>query len=116
MLDDGSLTTDEKEINDKVNQHFQNIAKPRFDLSNDIPDDWKIHYAPRHIDRMIYDTQLTTIDIDELNNILNQCPNGKAAGVSGITYELLKHSSKQFKHYLLMLFNGCLKAGLTPTN
>jgi hypothetical protein len=52
--------------------------------------------------------------MDELNGIINHCPNGKAAGVSGITYELVKYASKEFKQYLLKLYNDCLTAGITP--
>ena len=59
---------------------------------------------------------MSPISIDELNEILSECPNNKAAGVSGITYELVKHSSKYFKAWLLKLYNGCIKTGSTPTN
>src|ERR1043165_4936457 len=116
MLDDGTLTTDEQEIADKVNHHFQSAALPVMDPPDEIPDEWKPSYEPLPIDDSIYKSQLDLIDMNELNETLNQCPTGKAAGVSGITYEMIRYASKQYKLHLLNLFNGCLKTGLTPTN
>ena len=116
MLDDGSLTTDEQEINNKVNDHFQNVAKPRDHAPTDIPDEWLPYYAPINIEDSVYNSQLNPIEMDEFNGIVNHCPNGKAAGVSGITYELVKYASKEFKQWLLKLYNGCIVAGITPTS
>ena len=59
--------------------------------------------------------QLSDITLDELNEILRECPNDKAAGVSGITYKLIKHSSKHYKKWLIRLYNLCLNTGLTPS-
>ena len=39
MLDDGTLTTDEQEIADKVNHHFQTAALPIMDPPDEIPDE-----------------------------------------------------------------------------
>src|SRR5687768_7852005 len=110
------MITAEEEINDRVNHHFQTVAGSLPATSSQILKEWCAHYEPLPIDEHIYDSQLSDITLDELNEILAQCPNGKAAGVSGITYELVRYCSKQFKGFLIKLFNLCLKTGLTPTN
>jgi len=84
--------------------------------SQDIPNEWELDYAPLPIDDNIYNGQLSKIILDELNEILSECPNNKAAGVSNITYELIKLSSKHYKLWLIKLFNACLISGTTPTN
>ena len=115
MLDDGSLTLDNDEIDKKVVDHFQNIAGPNA-THQSIPEEWRSEYEPlRTISDDCYKDQLKHIDLQELNEILSICPNGKAAGVSGITYEMVRHSSKHFKLKLVELYNICIDNNDTPT-
>ena len=95
LLENGTLSTDETEINDRVTSYFQNVATLNSN-SQDIPNEWELDYAPLPIDDNIYNGQLSKIILDELNEILSECPNNKAAGVSNITYELIKLSSKHY--------------------
>src|SRR6266511_2855467 len=114
LLDDGSLTLDEGKINDKITEHFQNIAGPNTSQTV-IPPSWKDDYEPLpFIDDNWYNDQLSHINLEELNTTLSSCPNDKAAGVSTITYEMVRNSSKTFKLKLLELYNMSIDTGLTP--
>ena len=44
----------------------------------------------------------------EITNTLNQLPNNKACGPSGISYEMLKHAGTPFIEAITALFNQCL--------
>ena len=54
MLDDGSMTMDEHEINEKITRHFQTVAGPTTCTTNEIPPDWQPDYNPLPIDDSIY--------------------------------------------------------------
>ena len=76
---------------------------------------WKEEYAPlEHIPDTCYNDDLKDITIEELDSALADCPNGKAAGVSTVTYEMMKHIPRQFKEHVIKLYNWCLKSGLIP--
>src|SRR6266542_5599325 len=47
--------------------------------------------------------------LKEWINIINQLPNDKAPGTSGITNEMLKHIGPATQHYLWLLVKACLK-------
>ena len=114
MLDKDTLSLDPDEIETKVTSHFQTYAGPSNETST-IPEEWKADYEPNQmINEDWYKDQLTHVSLQELNAILGKCPNDKAAGVSTITYEFVKHSSKEFKRKLLLSFNMCLDLGLSP--
>jgi len=67
LLKDGTFTTDEQDIEDRIfNTPF---------LDNGIPEEWIVSM---NMDESIYDHQLDDVTID----ILVQCPNNKAKSVS----------------------------------
>jgi len=114
MIDDETLSLDQKEIETKVTSHFQTYAGPTTGKMT-IPDDWKKDYEPLPlINDNCYNDQLIHITLPELNEVLSKCPNGKAAGVSTISYEMVKHSSKEFKRKLILTYNMCIDLGITP--
>jgi hypothetical protein len=53
---------------------------------------------------------------DELEEVLSDLPNNKAAGPSKIKYEMLKKLGPIAKKTLLNLFNLFLNSGVTPAN
>src|SRR5436190_1986727 len=84
--------------------HFQTIAGlppqqiPSIDNMNDR---WRSEYSPLpHIDDSIYDALLFAPTDEEWSSTLKSLPNGKAAGISGIPYELLKHLPDDASKYL----------------
>ena len=52
--------------------------------------------------------------LKEWINIINQLPNDKAPGTSGITNEMLKHIGPATQHYLWLLVKACLKLNDIP--
>src|ERR1041385_4928624 len=62
---------------------------------------WRSEYSPLpHIDDSIYDALLFAPTDKEWASTLKSLPNGKAAGISGIPYELLKHLPNEALKYL----------------
>ncbi|KAG9291695.1 hypothetical protein G9A89_022114 [Geosiphon pyriformis] len=49
--------------------------------------------------------------MDELQQVIRNLPDGKAAGLFGISNKLWKHSDSLVLNSLLGIFNGCLKSG-----
>ena len=67
LLKDGTFTTDEQDVEDRIfNTPFPD---------NGIPEEWIVSM---NMDESIYDHQLDDVTMD----ILVQCPNNKAEGVS----------------------------------
>ena len=54
------------------------------------------------------------VDLDELVNCVKSLPNGKAAGVDGIPYEMLKASLPKIEMSLVKFFNSILGKDLFP--
>ena len=54
------------------------------------------------------------IQTDEWIKVLNTLPNGKAAGLSKISYEMIKKSSEKFKEILRKFLDLCLIIGDMP--
>jgi hypothetical protein len=54
------------------------------------------------------------IDDDELNGIIREAPNGKAAGKSQIGYEMFKNCRQKERIQLRNIFNKILEDGKVP--
>jgi hypothetical protein len=92
-------------------QHFQNFVQPAlhaYHNTTDLPSRWQQVYEPiSTINLAIYTDILSPISMDELNSVLNSLPSHKAAGPSGITYEMLKLLPDAGRSVLLNLCNQC---------
>jgi len=109
------LVTEGSEIRNMTAQHFQSIAG-NVNVDKHIPIEWLLYYDPSSdIDNHIYDALLADIDEEEFIERLNSLPNKKATGPSGISYEILKHSSSLMKKVLRQLFQACIKFGDYPS-
>jgi len=58
---------------------------------------------------------LTSPSDQEWTSTINNLPNGKAAGPSGISYEMLKHLGKDTSALLRSLVDDCLNLGCILT-
>src|SRR3954451_4460243 len=102
------LSTPDK-IKYEVNRHFQQVAGTTHSNKN-IPDDWQSTYQPlQNIDPTIYNELVTPPSADDWYRIIDQLPNGKAAGPSKISNEMLKHLGPQTKKFLWYIICGCLQ-------
>ncbi|GET62489.1 RNA-directed DNA polymerase from mobile element jockey-like [Rhizophagus irregularis DAOM 181602=DAOM 197198] len=104
------LITDEEKIKDIVNDHFQNIAgstnQPKI-----LSEYWAKFYFPQdEINDKIYKDLMVEPTNDELNEALNKLSNNKASGPTGISNEMLKHTSPEFKEIIrkliILIFNN----------
>src|SRR5581483_8277527 len=85
----------------------------KFDL---IPDNWKAVYSPiDSVDSSIYNSILHPVTDDEWISIFSTLPSGKAAGLSGIPYEMLKHLSPDASKYLRDLISLCFSTSFIPS-
>jgi hypothetical protein len=83
-----------EDIKQAAVHHFQNFVKHASHVYHnlvDLPFRWQQIYEPiSNINSEIYTDILNPISMDELTSVLNSLPLHKAAGPSGITYEMLK--------------------------
>ncbi|EXX64219.1 hypothetical protein RirG_144880 [Rhizophagus irregularis DAOM 197198w] len=78
-------------------------------------DYWKHEYEPRtDIDECIYESLMEQIELSEFEEILASTNNWRAPGISGITYDFMKHNRNVMKGKLVDLMNSCLKTRKFP--
>ncbi|KAG9300025.1 hypothetical protein G9A89_009753 [Geosiphon pyriformis] len=75
----------------------------------DIAEYWSHQYWPLNyvFDGAFLDV-ISCVSFDEMSGVVSDLPDGKAAGLSGISNELWKHCDKSVLDMLLVLFNYCL--------
>ena len=114
-----SLETDPIKVKKLVNNHFKNIAgiPPSTPTTLDnMSDDWQLEYLPQHdIDPSIYDDLLSPPSDEEWKNTISSLPNGSAAGISGISYELIKHLPEYASSFLKKLVTTCFTTSRIPS-
>ncbi|GBC00565.1 hypothetical protein RclHR1_00390019 [Rhizophagus clarus] len=120
-----TLSRDPKIIEQHSIQHFQllgstskeeliQLIKP-YSILEDIPVEFRPYYAPiQTIDQTQYDCVLDNITNDEILATFKSLPNHKAPGISGITYEDLKHVHSDVIQYTTDFFNLCLRTSSIP--
>ncbi|GET00318.1 hypothetical protein GLOIN_2v1824527 [Rhizophagus clarus] len=95
-----TIINDKEEIKEKVYNHYKNwTSKRNIDLDEiEYNEKWRNIYSPiEEIDETIYDNIMDEITLNELNEILSEAKNKKAAGISGIPYDFWKKSKKTYK-------------------
>ncbi|KAG9299727.1 hypothetical protein G9A89_013087 [Geosiphon pyriformis] len=81
-----------------------------------LPDLWTRQYAPLdYVWNNTFSGIMYTISMGELLSVVGGLPDSKAAGLSGISNELWKHSGEVVLGCLLALFNKCLFVVLKST-
>src|SRR5215213_5991860 len=113
------LVTDPGRIKLVANEHFRTIpgSPPahRITLSQMTPT-WFSAYSPNNsIDPNIYSNLLAPPSNDEWRSTIASLPNGKAAGPSGISYEMIKYLTTFSSDYLLNLITECFDTGCIPS-
>uniref|UniRef100_U9TH20 RNase H type-1 domain-containing protein n=1 Tax=Rhizophagus irregularis (strain DAOM 181602 / DAOM 197198 / MUCL 43194) TaxID=747089 RepID=U9TH20_RHIID len=72
-------------------------------------DYWKHEYEPRtDIDECIYESLMEQIELSEFEEILASTNNWRAPGISGITYDFMKHNRNVMKGKLVDLMNSLI--------
>ena len=100
VLSNDDLIIEPQEIKEVVNKHFQTCAGGVHHEER-IPPNWLPRYAPiDQIDETWYNSLLTPPTFDEWMTHVRDSPNNKAAGTSGISYEMIKHLGPLTQQFL----------------
>ncbi|KAG9301946.1 hypothetical protein G9A89_020990 [Geosiphon pyriformis] len=84
-------------------------------VANDILIDW--HHQYQSLDYVfdeVFSGIMCPIGFDEFFGVVSDLPDGKAAGLSGISNKLWKHCNKSVLDMLLVILNLCLSDELVP--
>ena len=109
------IITDPIAIKSHIQQHFDNWTAPRQINSEIYNSQWHTEYNPKtNINSSWYSHTLSNFTEDEIISTINQLPNNKACGPSGISYEMLKHTGSNFITTITSLFNRCLSSQTIP--
>ncbi|KAG9297209.1 hypothetical protein G9A89_019490 [Geosiphon pyriformis] len=80
-----------------------------FDVPYNISDSWQRQYLPlEYVDNEAFSRVMDTVSYENLVHMVKNLPEGKAAGLFGITNELWKHCNNSVLGMLLDLLNLCL--------
>jgi hypothetical protein len=109
------ITTQREEIFHQIYKYYSEAFKKRDAGFKYLDDSWKEQYFPRDFIKEEWFSPLQEkIKEEEIKAMLRTLPNNKAAGPSGIKYEMLKHLGDEGIAVLTELFNLFLIKGLTP--
>lgn len=111
------MITIHEEIKDEVKEHYCNWTGSRnFDVL-EYDNHWKQFYESiEDIDEKIYQTLCEEITLQDIEIVLRDVKNDKAAGVSGIPYDFWKKSGENARKLLLDIINESLKKGEWPAD
>ncbi|CAB5382935.1 unnamed protein product [Rhizophagus irregularis] len=120
-----NLIHDQKRMinTEQTNLHFQRLGKDLNEINDvkiyksiqDLPLYWQSTYKPinnrncKHMNLLSED-----FSIEELSQVISSLPNNKAAGISGITYEDIKHTHQDFREYIKQFFNYIMQVQIYP--
>lgn len=101
-----------------------NKLRPKNNAKNTIPlEDFAIYYRDFYSSRVLCEdtyfgnsvpTLDDEIDLSELQAVIKNCKNGKAAGTDHLSYEFFKLMPANWEHYLLNLYNCALNNSYIP--
>ncbi|KAG9306563.1 hypothetical protein G9A89_004760 [Geosiphon pyriformis] len=91
------------------------ILEPKKAVSLVVPDLWAHQYALLdYVQNCAFSSVMGAVGLSELLLVVNNLPNGKAAGLSSISNKLWKHGNDRVLGYFLRLLNTCLLVGSVP--
>jgi hypothetical protein len=109
------ITTQREEIFHQIQKYYKEAFRKRDAGFDYLSDSWKEQYRPKDfIEEEWYSSLNARIEVEELKTTLKSLPNNKAAGPSGIKYEMLKNLGEEGVTVLTELFNLFLIKGITP--
>jgi hypothetical protein len=109
------LITEETEVKNLVAKHFENITNYEIFESLDLEKEWEQYYVPRSdIDPDIYIQLMDDISEEEWDLTLKQLKQGKAPGISEISYDLIKKAGNKMNNIFRVLINETFKQQRIP--
>src|SRR6185437_7393071 len=110
-----NILTDPPEVKNYIRSHFSQWTGKNAYNRQIFSTQWQTEYNPKHsVMSEWYDPVLEPIHLEEVINTINNFPNNKACGPSGISYEMLKHAGPQTISAITALLNRCLVSGSIP--
>ncbi|KAG9306139.1 hypothetical protein G9A89_016043 [Geosiphon pyriformis] len=95
-------------VKSKVDEIMERWTR-KHEVVSDFFEDWVCQFRPLdYVFDGAFSDVMCSISFDELSTVVKDLPNGKAAGLSGISNELWKHCDKFILDMLLVLLNFCL--------
>jgi hypothetical protein len=108
------IYSDPDSINTHAINHFENHFKSKGMSMNLLPKDMLQLYKQKPLKENIAEYLNSKITTEEITNAINQSPNNKATGDSGVSYELLKHLGPIALNKITQVFNYYLENSIVP--
>jgi ribonuclease HI len=109
------LITEPKFIKAHIKNHFEKWTAYKPINETLFNSTWQQQYEPiSSINSNWYKPLIDPISQDEVLLTINSLPNGKACGPTGISYEMIKHSSSTLISAITALFNRCFLSQHIP--
>ena len=109
------ISTDAHEVTKKVEKHYKEAFKTRNSNFNQLSKDWKEEYSPKAtVKEEWFSKLMDPVTEEELNKVLKDLPNGKASGISTISYEMLKKLGTGARRVIRGFYSLCLEKGSCP--
>src|SRR6266498_3680594 len=112
------LFTEDNIIKEETNKHFQTVAGAVNMVKNLNEKDnkrWNEQYKPKgDIDGKIYQYLMEQPTWEEWIETVKLLPNGKAAGPSKISYEMIKHVADELQQVIYNLICACIRFNDIP--
>ncbi|KAG9300733.1 hypothetical protein G9A89_023531 [Geosiphon pyriformis] len=108
LIVDDELILEPELVKSKVNEIIEGWTR-KCGVVSDFSDNWNHQYKPLdYVFDGTFSDVMCVIGFDEMLAVVSNLPNGKAAGLSGISNKLWKHCDKSVLNMLLVLLNCCL--------
>ncbi|KAG9294477.1 hypothetical protein G9A89_001982 [Geosiphon pyriformis] len=112
LVDDRELVLKPELVKFKVDRIMEGWTR-KCVVTFDISDDWVRQFQPLdYIFDGVFSNVMYSIGFDEMFGVISNLPDGKAAGLSGVTNKLWKRCDKSVLDMLLVLLNFCLDCEL----
>ena len=103
---------DAQEILKETEKHYEKAFKTRNSNFDQLNKEWKEEYLPKeNIKEEWFSKLMSPITEEELNIALKDFPNGKASGISLISYEMLKKLGSKARRVLREFYSLYLEKG-----
>ncbi|KAG9293950.1 hypothetical protein G9A89_019288 [Geosiphon pyriformis] len=114
LVVDDKLILEPEQVKSKVDAIMEDWTR-KCRVVNYVSEDWCLQYQPlEYVFDEAFSGVMCSIEYDEFLGVISDLPEGKAAGLLGISNELWKHCDRSVLDMLLVLLNSCLSSKSVP--
>ncbi|KAG9304019.1 hypothetical protein G9A89_005929 [Geosiphon pyriformis] len=114
LVVDNELILEPVLVKSKVDEIMKGWTR-KCKMVSDLSENWACQYRPLdYVFDGAFSDVMCSISFDELSTVVKDLPDGKVAGLSGISNKLWKHCDKSVLEMLLVLLNFCLVGESVP--